>query len=215
MASRNNTGGRRHEVPGSRSRRRLTPDARQRELLDAGMDMLRKKGVATRVEDVTAAAGAAKGTFYVYFRTWADFLREVRDESDAVVGERFEELSRDYPDWRSLLFALSKLHVELVRDLNGLEVIYQPALASQISDSGNAHLKRTIFFLKEAARAGAIDLKDPERDGRLVYGMVMETTQAIFAGEDEKAATDACGRFIVGGLNARPLKRTAEFWPAP
>lgn len=179
------------------------------------MDVLRKKGIAARVEDVTAAARAAKGTFYVYFRTWGDFLKEVRDESETIVGERFEELSRNYPDWRSLLFALPKLHVELVRDLRGLEVIYQPALASQISDPGNAHLARTIFFLKEAARAGAIDLEDPDRDGRLIYGMVLETTQAVFAGDDEEASTNACGRFIVSGLNARPLKRTAEFWPAP
>jgi len=182
---------------------------------EAGMDVLRTKGPAARVEDVTAAAGAAKGTFYVYFRTWGEFLKEVRDECNAMIGERCEELSKAYPDWRSLLFALSRLQVELVRELKGLEIVFYPPLADQITDPRDANLERTIFFLREAARAGAIDLEDAERDGRLVYAMMLQTIQAVFAGDDEEEACNSCGRFIVGGLKARPLPRTAKFWPEP
>ena len=179
------------------------------------MEVLREKGPAARVEDVTAAAGAAKGTFYVYFRTWGDFLKEIRDEANAIIGERFEVLSKAYPDWHSLLFALSRLQVELVRELRGLEIIYYPPLADQIPDSTDANLERTIFFLKEAARAGAIELKDPEREGRLVYAMLLQTIRAVFAGDDKDEACDAFGRLITEGLRAAPSPRTAEYWPEP
>lgn len=196
-------------------RRRLTPDARQRELIEAGIEVLRDKGIAARVEDVTSAAKAAKGTFYVYYPTWGDFLREIRREADAMVGERFEELSKAYPDWRSLIAALSRLHVQLVRNLEGLDVIYRPAFATQIGEGPDQNLDRLIFFFNEAARAGAIDLEDPERTGRLVYGMILQTTNDVLAGDDEDAACTICGEFIAAGLNARRIKRRKGYWPEP
>lgn len=176
---------------------------------------MRRKGVGSRVEDVTDAAGAAKGTFYVYYRTWSEFLAEIRNEADAMVGKRFEELSKAYPDWRSLLYAMSQLHVQLVRDLNGLDVIYHGQLASQIPDKADAHLERLTFFLREAARADAIDLTRPDQTGRLIYGMILQTTEAVLRGGDEESACAICGQFIVAGLNARAVPRTAEFWPHP
>ncbi|MBN1946706.1 MAG: TetR/AcrR family transcriptional regulator [Bradymonadales bacterium] len=61
-------------------RRRLAPDDRRAELLDAAIDVLRELGPdKARVEDVTNAAGAAKGTFYLYFPSWDDLLVAVRD----------------------------------------------------------------------------------------------------------------------------------------
>jgi AcrR family transcriptional regulator len=70
-----------HESPAPRpSRRRLDPEARRAELLEAALSVLRERDPQdVRVEDVTRAAGAAKGTFYVYFRSWDDLLLQVRD----------------------------------------------------------------------------------------------------------------------------------------
>ncbi len=60
-------------------RRRLAPEARRNELLEAALEVLRAAGPQhVRVEDVTRAAGAAKGTFYVYFDSWDDLLVAVR-----------------------------------------------------------------------------------------------------------------------------------------
>lgn len=60
-------------------RRRLRPDARRVELLQAALRVLREKGpLDARVEDVTEAAGAAKGTFYLYFSSWDDLLIQIR-----------------------------------------------------------------------------------------------------------------------------------------
>ncbi|MBN1321933.1 MAG: TetR/AcrR family transcriptional regulator [Thermoleophilia bacterium] len=61
-------------------RRRLKPEVRRAELVDAALSVLRSRDPAeVRVEDVTQAAGAAKGTFYLYFSSWSDLLAAVRD----------------------------------------------------------------------------------------------------------------------------------------
>jgi AcrR family transcriptional regulator len=75
------TFGTKKRKPSSRpARRRLNPDARRAELLEAAIDVLRDLGPEeVRVEDVTRAAGAAKGTFYLYFTSWDDLLVAVRD----------------------------------------------------------------------------------------------------------------------------------------
>ncbi len=64
----------------ARHRRRLLPDARRAELVDAAVRLLRA-GVdeGNWVADVTREADAAKGTFYVYFPSWEHMLATVRD----------------------------------------------------------------------------------------------------------------------------------------
>lgn len=62
-----------------RSRRRLAPDARRAELIAAAISVLKQHGnAASCVEDVTAAANAAKRTFYLYFPSWDDLLVSAR-----------------------------------------------------------------------------------------------------------------------------------------
>ena len=85
-------------------RRRLTPELRRQEILDAAVLLLREKGMATRVEDVTLAAGAAKGTFFTCFPSWDDLLEAVRAHhiAEFAVGNVFspqsEEWSRVLPN---------------------------------------------------------------------------------------------------------------------
>ena len=70
-----------------KGRRRLKPAVRRSELLDAALRVLRSKGPAkVRVEDVTRAAGAAKGTFYLYFSSWEDLLVAVREHLLSTYG---------------------------------------------------------------------------------------------------------------------------------
>lgn len=189
-------------------RRRLPPDERREELLRAGKNALRRNGDAARVEDVTAGAGASKGTFYVYFASWADFLNRIRDQEDEFVVRRFVELSAPYRDWRSVLEAFPRLQLQLVRELEGLEIVYQLAAKS---DARDPNMERTVEFIVEAHRAGAIEAKYPEMIARLLYRMVINTTDAILRGEEEEEACAICGEFIVSALNAKRVPRTDWF----
>src|SRR5215472_12594028 len=59
-------------------RRRLHPEARKREIVEAAERLLNAHGARVRVEDVAREAGVAKGTFFLYFPTWDDLLDAVR-----------------------------------------------------------------------------------------------------------------------------------------
>ena len=59
-------------------RRRLSPEARKLEIIEAAERLLQARGEHVRVEDVVREAGVAKGTFFLYFPTWDDLLEAIR-----------------------------------------------------------------------------------------------------------------------------------------
>ena len=62
------TGGKRDPTSGGRPGRRRRKEARPNEIVDAALALFAEKGfAATRLEEVAARAGIAKGTIYLYF----------------------------------------------------------------------------------------------------------------------------------------------------
>ncbi len=61
------------------SRKRVHGIDRRKALIDAGLKLLATSSPEPKVEDITSAAGTAKGTFYTYFSSWDVFLAEVRN----------------------------------------------------------------------------------------------------------------------------------------
>lgn len=61
-------------------------DAAERVLVDQGLQ-------ATKVEDITGAAGVAKGTFYLYFATKEDVIRAVQRRHFQAMLEKVAEAS--------------------------------------------------------------------------------------------------------------------------
>ncbi len=59
-------------------RRRLQPQVRKLEIIEAAERLLQAHGPRVRVEDVVREAGVAKGTFFLYFPTWDDLLDTLR-----------------------------------------------------------------------------------------------------------------------------------------
>ncbi len=52
---------------------------RRQDLINAGIQLISQASGAVRVSDVTKQAATAKGTFYLYFETWGEFLAAIRD----------------------------------------------------------------------------------------------------------------------------------------
>ena len=60
------------------------PEQRRDELINAAQHLFLKQGVgATTIEQITAGAKVAKGTFYLYFSS--------REEVQTAIGERFAQ----------------------------------------------------------------------------------------------------------------------------
>lgn len=154
------------------------PDTRRQELLDAALDLLLEGGLgALRVEDVTAAAGAAKGTFYRYFTSKDDLLMALRlryadDFMDHIVhrldaaadrgwAERISALVEAGTDFavanigaHNVLFHLPGVVPSDPHELHGLELPFITWLAD---------------FIRAGTADGAFSVADPDTTALLFY----------------------------------------------
>jgi len=85
--------------PTQGSGRTMLPDDRRRSLMDAAERIFVRKGFAiTTVDDITGAAGVAKGTFYLYFSSKEDLLSALRERFIVGCRERIAAISARVAD---------------------------------------------------------------------------------------------------------------------
>jgi AcrR family transcriptional regulator len=61
--------------------------------MDCGRAMLEDKGyAATTIEDIAAAAGASRATFYLHFNTKLDLVQAIRAATDPRFADRYRQL---------------------------------------------------------------------------------------------------------------------------
>ncbi|SRR6266851_2221913 len=172
-----------------RVRRRLRPDVRRAELIDAALRVLRKHGgAASRVEDVTTAARAAKGTFYLYFPSWEDLLVALRDhildDFGARLGARLREPCKI--DWWTLLEELCDGFVDFVLRLGGLHdaIFHGPIAHLRPIDDQRSATRRISELLCAGIEAGAFAPVDIEPAARILFSVLHSTVDAIAEGGD-------------------------------
>jgi AcrR family transcriptional regulator len=170
-------------------RRRLRPEARKLEIVEAAERLLNVHGAAVRVEDVVREAGVAKGTFFLYFPTWDDLLETIRDRLVA-------EFSETHPlptevegpvDWPNLVDWLACAFVDFTLSRRGLgEAIFHSDFAERrpLADNGVTQLTAIIRAGQEAQAFGPVD---PEPTARLLFGATHEAADAIAEGADRDA----------------------------
>jgi AcrR family transcriptional regulator len=74
---------------------RRDPGARRQAILDAGLAQFAAQGfAATKLDDVAAKAGVAKGTIYLYFRDKQDLFEQIVREAVAPVIARIEGMAQ-------------------------------------------------------------------------------------------------------------------------
>ncbi|HET9160440.1 MAG TPA: helix-turn-helix domain-containing protein [Caulobacteraceae bacterium] len=174
-------------------RRRLQPQARKLEILEAAERLIQAQGARVRVEDVVNAAGVAKGTFFLYFPTWDDLLEAIRErliaEFDAAHPMPTE---LDGPiDWPRLVGEQASAFVDFVVARQGLgEAIFHSDFALRRPVVDNAAV-RLAAVIRAGQEAGAFAAIDPDPTARLLFAVIHETADAIAEGEDRNAAMAA------------------------
>ncbi|MFI6291541.1 TetR/AcrR family transcriptional regulator [Nonomuraea sp. NPDC050790] len=155
---------------------RTTPAGQRRaQLLDAAEALLLRAGVeALTVDDVTAAAGVAKGTFYLHFSSKDDLIGSLRDRYAerfaarqllaaglAAGAERIE---------RWLLAGIT----EYLSDLRLHEVLFHSS-ARPRRPGPNAAVEAIVTLLKEAGAA----VPDPEATALVLYHVMHGAAEHI------------------------------------
>lgn len=175
-------------------RRRLAPEIRRSELLNAALQVFKEvEPERVRVEDITRAAGAAKGTFYLYFPSWEDLLAAVRDHIalSYAAETRARLAAAPTVDWSvieneclhfiDLIVANSKLH----------EVMFhRPGMELSISDEGVTDAV-IVEMIAAGIATGACRPINANLAAPLVFSVLHETATSISRTGDREAKINA------------------------
>ena len=179
-------------------RRRLHPEARKLEIVEAAERLLQAHGARVRVEDVVREAGVAKGTFFLYFATWDDLLETVR-------ARMVSEFDRTYPlpteaegpiDWPALVEqqAVAFIDFALARQGAG-EAVFHSDFAERrpLADHGVVRIAAVIRAGQEAEAFGDVD---PDATARLLFAAIHEAADAVAGGADRRATQAALAALL-------------------
>jgi AcrR family transcriptional regulator len=167
-------------------RRRLQPEARRGEIISAAEKLLRRDGPGVRVEDVVREAGAAKGTFYLYFATWDDLLVALRSR----IVAQFDTANPTPPardtDWAAFLDQQVTAFADAAVAMGALhEVLYHSDFAVRwpppVEEDAVA---RFVDIVEAGQRAGVFGAIDAVPTARLLFGAIHQAVDLIAAGAD-------------------------------
>lgn len=143
------------------------PEERRAELMDAALKLFLEKGVGpTTIEQITAGAGVAKGTFYLHFSSKEDVLDALRERfvRDLLQGIESAVARRAQDDWPGRLEAWVKAAVEGYLDALRLhDIVFHesPPPYSREKQSDNELAKNLAALLAGGAVRGAWRVADP------------------------------------------------------
>jgi AcrR family transcriptional regulator len=200
-------------VPGTK-RRRVTkaPEARREDILAAGLAVFREKGVkGATVGDVTAAAGVAKGTFYLYFRS--------KDELGAALRERFalemlqaaEEMlaGLDADDWEGRVDALARSVIRFQLERRDLaELVFhglpRPEGGDVVAESERRVLELFAGAVERGAAEGRFAVDDPQMTATLLFHAIHGVLHDLaHGGGREERLTAAASQLLRRALGAK------------
>ncbi|MBP7816291.1 MAG: TetR/AcrR family transcriptional regulator [Phenylobacterium sp.] len=175
-------------------RRRLKPEARKLEIVEAAERLLQAGGGArVRVEDVVREAGVAKGTFFLYFPTLDDLLETIRTR---IVSEF--DMANPLPtevegpvDWPMLVESQALAFIEFTLSRRGVgEAVFHSDFAERRPLADHA-IHRLTAVIRAGQEAEAFGPVDAEPTARLLYAAIHEAADAVAAGVDRIAMQGA------------------------
>lgn len=193
---------------------------RMRAISAAALDVFSAKGfAAARLDDVAAAAGVAKGTIYLYFKSKEDLLESIVQNTIGVTLQNFEQAVAASPAPASLLLRLmGQTIATALEDRDRRRVLHLvlseggrfPAIAEfyhrEIISRGIA-LVRAIFAKGRAS--GEFLSDEPARFPQLVVapaivGAIWSVVFAHIEPLDARAMIEAHFDLLTRALTGRP-----------
>lgn len=183
-------------------RRRLHPEARKREIVEAAERLLQAYGSRVRVEDVVREAGVAKGTFFLYFPSWDDLLETVRQRLVAAFDQAYPLPAEvDGPvDWPALVETQAAAFIDFSLSRRGIgEAVFHSDFAERRPLAVNA-VVRLAAVIRAGQEAEAFGSVDPEPTARLLYAAIHEAADAVARGDEREAIVAALKRLLRSAL---------------
>jgi AcrR family transcriptional regulator len=197
----------------STGERQLTEQGRERkrQLLDTAMRLFAERGyAATRISDICAEAGVAKGLFYWYFPTKVDLFSELartmrqrlrRAQAEAMLGMSSPVQRIRAGTEASVVFMAEHAHYFALVEVERAD----PAIADALRGTSRVYFDDVIALVREAQARHEIPDADPHLLAIGVLGAVSSFSNSLRAGQidlcPEELATFV-GEWVIRALGA-------------
>lgn len=173
-------------------KRRVAPETRPAEMLDAAERVFAAKGVAhSTVSDITDEAGTAKGTFYLYFSTKDDIINGVVDRIAEHMMEAAEEAVASESVATAQFHALQRTIAAFANDRANWElaqIYHRPenrAVHDRMAERMLSRLQPLMErIIRNGMEEGVFHVTDPSR----AAGFVLGGMHALELSMDDRAA---------------------------
>jgi AcrR family transcriptional regulator len=203
----------RRDATPSRPRRRLAPLDRRAELVDAAIRVLRSgRDEGNWVAAVTREAGAAKGTFYLYFPSWEEMLLTVRERLlDASTVLIRDALASPEPvDWWGILEDGCARFIDAVREFDRQHaLIFHTGVPEGSTQASSPSVALLAALIERGVAAGCFGTVDITAASRLLLAVVHAAADAVLAG-GERDRWIAASLALARGYLAAPDVRKAH-----
>jgi AcrR family transcriptional regulator len=167
------------------------PQERREDLMNAAQKLFIENGVAaTTIDQITAGAAIAKGTFYLYFSSKEDVLAALRERfvRDYLEGIKTAVALRPTNDWPGKLAAWVKAGIEGYIDAAALHdiVFHEPhheKHLSRIRFSGHVTVDDLAALLQAGTVAGAWSVADAEFTALSLFHALHGTVHDVVSGD--------------------------------
>jgi AcrR family transcriptional regulator len=177
----------------------VTPKGRRtREaLLDAGIAVAEESGIAAlSVAAVTAQAGVAKGTFYVYFEDRAAFIDALHQRFYSQVNDAVAAAVEGLLPGGELLLAATDAYLDVCLENGGVKaLVFETRAQSELTTTMEEREERFAALSRPSLKA--IGMASPTVSARLFVAMTSEAALIeMEAGRRVKAARDTLHAFV-------------------
>jgi AcrR family transcriptional regulator len=190
----------------ARTRTTKAPEDRRRDLMDAGLRVFCERGMReATISDITAAAGVAKGTFYLYFDSKEHLLAALKERFvQTMMSEAFALFGRiGQDDWWDLTDRTIEAMVDFpLRHPDELKVFYfqtpsSPETQDILEESDRRVWEMASASIRAGIDAGVFSTADPELaalfiheaiDGavrhKIMYGIDVDRDRLVAAAQE-------------------------------
>lgn len=199
----------------SRGKRRARA---HRDLLDKGLALIGRQGVAaTKVEQITAAAGVGKGTFFTHFSSKEAFVARLVETVLDDLARRVRPLGLMPTDAGELLAGVGAVHVRYfqLRPEAAALIMQAPALPPEHEASGQARrrLEEHLTLVADLVGPACDSIGWPQERARDLALMILATATGYFWFGRQLAAEQATPADLLDRLGralGRGLARTTS-----
>jgi TetR/AcrR family transcriptional regulator, cholesterol catabolism regulator len=190
---------------------------REREIIEAAVDIFHAVGYSTAsVDDVAAAVGILKGSLYYYMDSKEDLLRRIVEDVHVDVEEIIREsLARDDLPPLERLANYIRAQVDYnVRNIKRVRVYYHdyeqlsPDHLAAVRKSRRMNEQLIVNLIRDAKSAGEVgDWVNDRLAGKTTFATItwMYTWYKPGGSISSKELGDFCATFVINGLRGGPL----------